>query len=183
MDPGPGSWRRARRSSRWRPALRHVGRSDGGEQAPCKPGQRQHHARHPARLDRARQAIRATTCWYPLAALARCMRRRSPRISARNTIRRAAQSRRDLGLRPAGVGLHQVRQHHAARCGWTMPRANRRPRRASAEMQRASCPAQFDVRWALKGALMFTFTRWKCASSARPSRCSVEVARRSPSPR
>ena len=43
---------------------------------------RQHRARHPARLDRARAAIRATTRCCPSAAPARCWRPRSPRSSA-----------------------------------------------------------------------------------------------------
>ncbi len=73
---------------------------------------RQHRARHPARLDRARPRS-ARLC-------AGAVRRRGPaacrahRRGARHLHhRRAAQCRRDLGLRAGRLRLHQVRRRHA----------------------------------------------------------------------
>ena len=73
---------------------------------------RQHRARHPARLDRARPRS-ARLC-------AGAVRRRGPapcrahRRGARHLDhRRAAQCRRDLGLWAGRVRLHQVRRRHA----------------------------------------------------------------------
>ena len=73
---------------------------------------RQHRARHPARLDRARPRS-ARLCAGAVRRRGTVARRAHRRGARHLDHRRAAQCRRDLGLRPGRLGLHQVRRRHA----------------------------------------------------------------------
>ena len=97
---------------------------------------RQHRARDPARLDRARP--RSARLCAGAVRRRRPAARRAHRRGARHLDhRRAAQCRRDLGLRAGRLGLHQVRRRHAQdearRCGGQGSRPHlRRDARAAA---------------------------------------------------
>ena len=98
-------------------------------------GRRQHRARHPARLDRARPRsarLRAGAVRRRRAVACRAHRRGARHLDHR----RAAQCRRDLGLRAGRVGLHQVRRRHA------QDEARRGGRHGSGHASSARCAAR-----------------------------------------
>ena len=139
-------------SSRWRRAS--ASRVEQAASSGAAARRRQHRARHPARLDRARpRSARLRPGAVRRRGAAAC---RAHRRGARHRDhRRAAQCRRDLGLRPGRLGLHQVRRRHAQdearRRG-----GRRKPAACSARCARGS-PRQFaDMK--LPGDLVYTHT-------------------------